>query len=487
MPNEHNRNDDLVSTEEAKLVIDLYAKKEQARLAEEKRIAAMPKLAEVAEMAGLSANEARRIAFQCRLETDSDYRIKLELDSDGEEHLSELDVKLLLAKFAEIESAEQKRIEYESKLISLQDIAQDLNVPVDEARDLLKDVRRRSRWAGVLYRDKGHADVQMAADKEALAVLALMVVAAGLSVAWFLRPSSPKPAAPLPISVTGSVYAPWHPKVNWVTQPTGFELPSGCHVTYNLSPGLVFYDSSSDLISGPIPTRLKTFFKTFRPKSIPGATPINLVPVPGYNVPLSPSSELSLSSDIAGWVAVTVAGPTGKRSVYLPDISGSNAIDTAAGLEYRLNYLAGLPAKPHADYKVPTVTKININRLKMPQGSRLTLCGRGQVFQTVTADPQQALTLEQTRDAAKGFLVEAHRLSQSTKDWKPSVASVNESRLTTRNYVLEYFLTYGTRSFDCTRLFNALDSGNNDAFAEAWIEVERFLESAEEAARRQQP
>jgi len=488
VPNEQHQNDSLISTDEAKMVIDLYAKKEQARLAEQKRIAAMPKLADTAEMAGLSLDEARRLALQCRIETDSDYRIKLELDPNGEEHLSEFDVKLLMARIAEVERSKQQEFEEESRLTPLADVAQDLGVSVDEARDLLKVVRRRGRWASSIPHFDRQPELSNVAAKTILAAMVFVALTIVAAAVWFLRPTAPAPAAPIPVGVSNTVDAPWHPNRNWVTMIGGLDLPYGAMVVYNLSPGQMYVSSASSPSTDPISPRLKTFLKTFRPASIPGATNVPLVPVPGYSVPLSPTSELPLSSDIAGWVAVTVHTPDGKkRSAYLPDKIGRNYFDTSAGLEYRLNYLAGLPNKPLADYKLPSVTKIDLKQARVPRGTRMTVCGRGQVFQSVSADPKQTISAEQMKDAMRKFLTEACKQGLATKNWKVPGAAASENRLTSGSYILEYNQYYGTRSFDCTRLFSALKTENKKELAATWKELDVFMAAAIEAAKNGQP
>ena len=136
MPLEEEREEKgLLTPSEAQDLIALFAEREQARRAEAERIASMPMLADLASLLGAPVEALVPLLAGLRGEGAE--------PASGETRITQGEADRLLDLYNREEAERREREARRAEMTSLDDVAEGLRIPVDDAAELLAEVRRR--------------------------------------------------------------------------------------------------------------------------------------------------------------------------------------------------------------------------------------------------------------------------------------------------------------------------------------------------------
>jgi hypothetical protein len=134
----------LLTTEEAQTLIELYAEREQARRAEAERLAAMPKLSDVAGLIGVAPQELVPLLNRLR----GTPQVTGAGEPDLDVRMSQFEADRVIELYGQTERERQAELERRAQLTSLHEVAEGLQIPVEDAEELLNEVRRRRQTFG---------------------------------------------------------------------------------------------------------------------------------------------------------------------------------------------------------------------------------------------------------------------------------------------------------------------------------------------------
>ncbi len=446
---------DLISTEEAKQLIDLYAQRERQRLKEAERIANMPKLADIASLLGTTVEQLRPMLSQVYVE----HAIWLTLDANGEEHLSQEEANDLIEYANYVEEQRQKELERKASMTSVQEVAANLGITEEEAQSLLKEVRGKKPpelplappiipTSQVRPTVKAHAlpaeepkqdpyateqadgyDSLMnrssyvdTNDKRAQEASAVILIVVLLFVLLLIFAFAGKMGSSHYYSPSPSYYQPYSQPYTYPTstQPVTTQEPLTQIETYNLGQAV----PGTMTLNGPMPPQgwtVKVYGPTrmlkvaaekgeAEPKlaveaqlresvrslinfeaDMQGPATVDTA------VPLSPAAEPLGTSDIGQWASVVATDGKTTRMVYLP-LSSNLSKEQASDVEQRLDYLVGKSSSQSLASKYPPIKDVPSVGKLLPEGFRLTASiqtqyyqANGKAFNTPTINNQTLL------------------------------------------------------------------------------------------------
>lgn len=428
MPIQNQSEDhNLISTEEAKLLIDLYANREKQRLAEAERIAEMPKLSDIATLLNMSVDDLRPMLSQVYMGSP----IPLTLDANGEEHLSDFDANNLIAYASDLEEEQQKELERKASMTSVQEMAVNLGISEEEAAALLKEVRDSIEAANVrtgpppileeeepepepeyLYDrgQNGYTDTSSNFESydssnsliTAETKLAIFVGGILLVIVLLAALGSRKSAAPVysypPYSETyGRTYGPstssWSPPYVTRTE-TPRPSPSNSSMTNYNSPlpphgWTVKVYGRTNMISQTgakgekepklaVEALLRESIRAMVNYQGPSMQTVGLV----QTAPLSPVLPPTTSSDLNQWITVVVTDGNVVRRAYIKPRSSANPQENAEDFERRLDYLVGKTSQKALASRYPSITVVSAANSLLPKDFRLTLMSGTQFYQS---------------------------------------------------------------------------------------------------------
>src|SRR5512145_1290129 len=131
-PNEQR----LLTTDEAQELIELYAAREEARRKEAERLASLPKLSDVANLLGVTTDDLKPMLA----------RVRMVSSIEGEDvRMTQAEADFLIELHGREERARQAELERRAQMTSLNEVAEGLSIPLNEAEELLREVRT-GRW-----------------------------------------------------------------------------------------------------------------------------------------------------------------------------------------------------------------------------------------------------------------------------------------------------------------------------------------------------